>query len=119
MTKKRKCAVLCAICLEQCTPLAVGVCTLSCHHTFHTDCIQVWFVEKKECPVCRGTDISCNHGTSLVEHPITTVLCVLETVQAVNETLKKQCQEMSDTILALRVQQNTSDYLLSIVGFMF
>jgi len=28
--------------------------TLECTHTFHEDCINLWFVESPACPVCRA-----------------------------------------------------------------
>ena len=24
-----------------------------CHHVFHTECLEIWFNNKKECPNCR------------------------------------------------------------------
>ncbi|NBX49314.1 hypothetical protein EBT25_05080 [bacterium] len=28
--------------------------TLSCNHTFHTECISTWFRQNRRCPVCRA-----------------------------------------------------------------
>src|SRR5579871_73188 len=41
----------CSICLE---PILKGKHTLSCNHSFHTNCVINWFrTDHKSCPVCR------------------------------------------------------------------
>lgn len=40
----------CSICLEACTDAAH---TLTCGHTFHTQCIVRWLRASNQCPVCR------------------------------------------------------------------
>ena len=40
----------CVICLED---IDQNVRFLRCSHSFHSDCINKWIKEKKECPICR------------------------------------------------------------------
>lgn len=42
----------CSICLEKITDEKK---ILKCNHEFHTECINLWLNEKKDCPVCRMT----------------------------------------------------------------
>lgn len=41
----------CPVCFEVMT--SHNKKTLTCKHTFHTNCILKWFVENNTCPVCR------------------------------------------------------------------
>lgn len=41
----------CAICLEEVTDGKA----LQCQHTYHASCIDEWFKQKAECPICRET----------------------------------------------------------------
>lgn len=45
--------VQCAICLNNITS-GQDVTSLSCDHTFHSQCIQRWFRRNGTCPVCRA-----------------------------------------------------------------
>tara|TARA_B100001989_G_scaffold253128_1_gene238247 strand:+ start:787 stop:1311 length:525 start_codon:yes stop_codon:yes gene_type:complete len=47
----------CSICLEN---VSEDKKILKCGHEFHTVCIDLWFNEKKECPVCR-TSLETQH----------------------------------------------------------
>jgi hypothetical protein len=41
----------CSVCFEKTT--TGGVCTLSCGHSFHNNCIGPWFEQDHRCPYCR------------------------------------------------------------------
>ena len=43
---------VCSVCLEQFDTQAVQ---LPCHHFFHKDCIEEWFLKQHSCPNCRNT----------------------------------------------------------------
>ena len=65
----------CTICLESCTR---AFCILSaCGHRFHSKCLQPWLIQHAHCPLCRTTDIACQHGP-LCRHTKTTLLAVIE-----------------------------------------
>ena len=42
----------CLICLEEMQPKAV-LCSLTCEHTFHADCLDGWLQRSSQCPTCR------------------------------------------------------------------
>lgn len=42
---------VCGICLDPATEDPVD---LRCSHTFHRDCIRLWFERQQTCPVCRA-----------------------------------------------------------------
>jgi len=42
----------CLICLEEMKPKAV-LCSLTCEHTFHADCLDGWLQRSSQCPTCR------------------------------------------------------------------
>ena len=42
----------CPICLEEIQRDEV-IRILPCHHIFHKRCLDVWFMQKQTCPVCR------------------------------------------------------------------
>jgi hypothetical protein len=54
----------CSICLEN---VSEDKRILKCGHEFHTVCIDLWFNEKKECPVCRTSLETQNEN---LEQPI-------------------------------------------------
>ncbi len=43
---------ICSICLENYRKKEKMI-RLNCHHIFHTQCIQDWFLNKNTCPLCR------------------------------------------------------------------
>jgi hypothetical protein len=44
----------CSICLE---PLKASKVLSTCHHKFHIECINEWFLEQETCPVCRSDQV--------------------------------------------------------------
>ena len=40
----------CAICLDRI--MKIFGCSTKCGHVFHEMCLETWFLEKRECPVC-------------------------------------------------------------------
>ena len=51
--------VQCSICLNNITT-GQDVTSLSCEHTFHSQCIQRWFRRNATCPVCRAEQPRAN-----------------------------------------------------------
>ncbi|XP_047938343.1 putative RING-H2 finger protein ATL21A [Salvia hispanica] len=47
----------CTVCLEEYSPQDVIRCIPSCHHYFHSKCIERWFQDNNTCPVCRNSII--------------------------------------------------------------
>ncbi|KAL1536004.1 RING-type E3 ubiquitin transferase [Salvia divinorum] len=45
----------CTICLEEYSPQDVIRCITSCHHYFHSKCIDRWLQDNNTCPVCRNS----------------------------------------------------------------
>jgi hypothetical protein len=43
---------ICIICQEN-IKLGAIIRTINCLHSFHIDCIDKWFVEHKNCPLCK------------------------------------------------------------------
>lgn len=43
---------ICIICFDKLNNSKAKI-NLNCNHTFHTECLQKWFEEKNECPICR------------------------------------------------------------------
>ena len=46
--------IICNICLEQ---LEDNVVKLKCGHSYHYNCILIWFEKKKSCPTCNESFI--------------------------------------------------------------
>ena len=68
-------SLTCTICFESCTR---AFCLLTaCGHRFHSKCLQPWLIQHAYCPLCRTTDITCQHGP-LGHHTKTTLLAVIE-----------------------------------------
>ncbi|KAL5553964.1 hypothetical protein UlMin_041365 [Ulmus minor] len=42
----------CVICLED-LPLGSDVVRLPCLHVFHDECIRLWLIKGRNCPLCR------------------------------------------------------------------
>lgn len=74
----------CSICLEK---IVEEKKTLKCGHEFHTECINLWLNEKKECPVCR-TDVETNEQ------------CV-KTLEESSETVRVQSITIAESILLM------------------
>lgn len=72
----------CPICLEKITEEKK---TLKCGHEFHTECINLWLDEKKECPVCR----------TAVETPEQH----METLEENSEIVRVQSMSISESVL--------------------
>jgi hypothetical protein len=49
-------AIECGICLDKYNH-GDKICKLSCGHIFHENCINLAFVQKKECPICRAQNV--------------------------------------------------------------
>jgi hypothetical protein len=59
----------CGVCFEEIA--TQNSCTLQrCKHIFHSECLQKWFAlsARAACPLCRSTDITCNHAENADEH---------------------------------------------------
>ena len=81
----------CAICLDDVEP--GKTCQLiACGHSFHDICLQTWFVENKQCPVCRADKIQCNHDVHRTE--VTTE--ILRYQQQEIERMKKQMKNLQN-----------------------
>ena len=50
----------CTICLDSFKD-SKHCCTLTCGHTFHSECIWPWLIEHKTCPICRDNTMQCQH----------------------------------------------------------
>lgn len=74
----------CSICLEKITEEKK---VLKCYHEFHTQCINLWLNEKKECPECR----------TVVETPEQHV----ETLEENLETVRVQSMTIAESILLM------------------
>lgn len=106
----------CAICMDDdLVQSSDGTCTLSCGHLFHSSCIQIWLTTKQSCPVCRRDTSCCEHG-ALRDHGSTTIVAVLEHVQHENQLMKKRCQEIEDSLIALRLHHEALLDLVTVVG---
>jgi hypothetical protein len=51
---------ICTICLEPCED-KTQCCSLTCGHTFHSECIWSWLIDHKTCPICRDGTMRCQH----------------------------------------------------------
>lgn len=45
-----RCEKKCAICLES---MARGGITTACNHSFHSSCLETWWLKSPSCPCCR------------------------------------------------------------------
>lgn len=45
--------IYCAVCLSEFEENEKGRILPKCHHSFHTDCIDMWFHSHSTCPICR------------------------------------------------------------------
>lgn len=55
----------CAVCLSEFEENEIGRQLPTCHHSFHIDCIDMWFHSHSTCPICRTTvePLDKNHPT--------------------------------------------------------
>lgn len=44
----------CVICIEEFNEKDTIEVMVSCQHSFHTDCINKWYLQKRNCPICRA-----------------------------------------------------------------
>jgi len=44
---------ICIICIDNYEDENI-ITTLSCNHSFHTECLKEWLKKKKECPYCKN-----------------------------------------------------------------
>ncbi|KAL8496903.1 hypothetical protein ACS0TY_020546 [Phlomoides rotata] len=44
----------CPICLEEYKDGDYCAALVTCHHTFHVDCITAWLLDNDTCPLCRS-----------------------------------------------------------------
>lgn len=65
----------CSICLKECFTLKrrVYVTQLKCSHLFHSNCLNKWFQNKHNCPMCRN-DVNVIEVTKTVTTPSFIVL---------------------------------------------
>lgn len=102
----------CVVCMNELGDLdGDNVCVLNCAHAFHSTCIQVAFVEKKECPMCRNKNIGCQHGNASHDHNRETLIVVNEALTQNLADSKREVQELKDTItaIAVRLQEENAE----------
>ena len=67
----------CAVCGES-IGLNDVTCTLrECAHTFHAECVQRWIAtvgSASTCPLCRSSNVECQHSPRAREHNSATLL---------------------------------------------
>ncbi|KAK7329468.1 hypothetical protein VNO77_23637 [Canavalia gladiata] len=61
----------CAVCLSEFEYGETGRILPKCNHTFHTDCIDMWFHSHSTCPLCRAPVESAPDGSTRPEVVIT------------------------------------------------
>lgn len=114
-SKKRKTEILpvevgeeepCSICLGQMTTVLAQICTLGCGHIFHSACVQRWLLQTKSCPMCRSTNIACQHA-SVAHHDVETIKMLLDaqTTQIIEGERREQ--ELRDRIVAIELAATT------------
>ena len=74
-----------------------------CGHIFHPLCIQKWLAQKTECPMCRSSVSSCQHG-GLQAHESYVLMGVIESQKSIIETMKTEVQLSNDTVFALQMR---------------
>ena len=100
----------CSICQDDLAEHTV--CMFQCGHHFHSICIFPWLIANQTCPICRRTDIRCQHVTEdthciysdLAKHSTEVLLEVREIQQT---TLKSLSPTSSQPL-----QQTTSKELI-------
>ena len=109
----------CSICLSD-VDATIDCKMVPCGHVFHPLCIQTWLSQKSECPMCRSSVSSCQHG-GLVEHESYVLMGVIESQKSIIETMKTEAQVSNDTAFALQMrseilaqdmQRHTQQYML-------
>jgi hypothetical protein len=97
---------ICSICLGPMTML-VQTCTLGCGHVFHSACVQRWLLQTKTCPMCRSTNITCQHA-SVAHHDAETIQVLLDAqTTRIVETERRE-QELQDRVIALELARTES-----------
>ncbi|OIW00123.1 hypothetical protein TanjilG_29113 [Lupinus angustifolius] len=77
----------CAVCLSEFEDGETGRVLPKCKHSFHTECIDMWFVSHSTCPLCRVHVEDSSDGETRAEVVVT--LCESETgssSEEVNQT---------------------------------
>jgi len=93
---------VCTICLSNLS--IVDSCLLTpCGHKFHTLCIQTWLLKKTDCPICRASTSACHHG-HLVDHDKHVLAHIIESQQAMIDTLERDCRVVDDAAVAQRMR---------------
>src|SRR3990167_11499468 len=81
-----------AICQDNLPPVST-ITNLQCNHTFHTECIDTWFINNTTCPICRAD----NRRTLQADQ-------ILETLNILQQ---RQTLETAETIRGLALQLQT------------
>jgi hypothetical protein len=83
----------CIICLDALNQ-DPNPCTLSCGHSFHTSCLQIWFtIKSSTCPHCRQ-ESTCHHPNPLTDHLKPYLFDLVAQQKATIRRLEQQVEEL-------------------------
>lgn len=85
----------CAICL--CDLETSGLLTLSCEHTFHSNCLKDWFMHSNSCPLCRANACPPTELKVIKRSSFIVTLHVRDSAYG-----HIQCLEHKDTTMAIK-----------------
>ena len=94
-----------------------NICILACGHYGHDICMQKWFVVNPTCPICRQTDITCNHGSTMVCHRKQVLVEIIDHQRMEIKELLHEKQMSQDETLALRtVMEYVTNPIVFLIG---
>ena len=103
-----KTSEVCGVCQDEenlCSKEDVDSCYLPCGHIFHTTCCLKWFVQKKSCPMCRSTNIQCQHK-HICNHSAKALAEVIQSQTKELDLLREEKAEMKDEMFRMVEQMS-------------
>ncbi|KAF8369354.1 hypothetical protein HHK36_032638 [Tetracentron sinense] len=99
--------VECAVCLSEFEENEKGRCLPKCSHSFHIDCIDMWFHSHSTCPLCRAP-VNPEISVPVTETPVDIVISISESEAASSSGFYTSCQRGEDEMVCSSSSSSSS-----------